>query len=106
MKFPHCDFHTDYKIQIFADDEYISESGGLVVDDDGTTLCTLCNKRLTTFDIGKRHYKEVHTPGGTITCQICKAVMKKRSFYLHAKQIHGISAKALKNVIKPEQFLK
>ena len=86
----------------FADEDI----GGLVVDDDGTTLCTLCNKRLTTFDIGKRHFKEVHTPGGTITCQICKAVMKKRSFYLHAKQIHGMSAKALKNIIKPDQFLK
>ena len=76
--------------------------GGLAVQNDGSVFCTVCCKTFKNLKSAKGHFAEVHQPDsqGTRVCTICKAVVKKRSIYMHYK-IHGVTYTSMKNLIKP-----
>ena len=81
----------------------VADEAGLAVQNDGTVFCTVCGKTLANIKTGKNHFYEVHqTPGmvRTATCSICKAVVKKRSIYMHYKVKHGVTATSMKNIIR------
>ena len=89
-------------LQPTGDDQYHDRDDdgghGLAVQEDGTVVCTLCCKTLKNKKSGKNHFSEVHQVQHA-TCPICKAVVKKRSIYMHYKK-HGVTAASIKNMIR------
>ena len=80
--------------------------GGLAEMNDGSHLCTVCQKIFKDVKTGIQHFNEQHQATQQAQCQICHQVFKnKRYRAMHYKRNHKISGSAIKNMIVPKPKL-
>ena len=80
--------------------------GGLAQMQDGSMLCTVCQKVFKNTPTGMQHFQEQHMSNQQVQCEICYQVLKnKRYRAMHYKRSHKISGSAIKNMIVPKPKL-
>ena len=93
-----------FNVGIEADYELEEEdsAAGLAQLPDGSVTCLKCGKTLSTISNANRHYRIHHLPNQPSRCPICKLVFKNKMYKGdHMRNVHKLSASAMKNTFKP-----
>ena len=94
----------DADIIEFDDNE--DPGAGLAQQPDGRVTCLKCGKTLSSFATANRHYKIYHLPNQPSSCPICKKIFKNKMYKGdHMRNVHKLSAYAMRNTYKPPSSL-
>ena len=78
---------------------------GLINLDDGTAMCLKCNRKYSSVQQAKSHFREIHLTDPNdkkFTCALChKSFAVKRYLANHMRSLHGLSQSLIKRNYVP-----